>query len=149
MRDCSPVAYLLSLPTFAITPTHILLQAAHTHTPRCHTIAQQLYSWYEALLFAGYNEILLKLMEIKMNIFFAWLKNIASIILATTVLACRIVLIFRNAVSRYILLIVFSIFAHCTIRHLQHLVLGSYKFSLYYQCIHIMKQLTEEANKLT
>ena len=42
-----------------------------------------------------------------MNISFAWLKNIASIILATIVLACRIVLIFRNAVSRYVILIAY------------------------------------------
>jgi len=100
------MTYLLSPSTFAITPPH-----THTHT---HT---GVIGWrtnstvglrqYFLQIILWYNKILLKFMEIKMNIFFAWLKNIASIILATIVLACRIVLIYRNAVSRYIMLITY------------------------------------------
>jgi hypothetical protein len=111
-RDCCPMAYLLSPSTFAITPlpTHPHTHThTHTHTHWCHTMADQLYSCFEAVLFADcimVQKILLKFMEIEMNIF-AWLKIIASIILATIVLACRIVLIFRNAVSRYIILIAY------------------------------------------
>jgi hypothetical protein len=147
-RDCCPMAYLLSPSTFAITPTpgcslSLSLSLTHTHThthtrTRAHTHARmharthavdQLYSSFEAVhseIVLWYNEILLKFMEIKMNIIFACLKNIASIILATIVLACRIVPIFRNAPD------CIPVFAHCTSRHLQNFVyvLGSYKFCL-------------------
>ena len=88
----------------------------HTSIIRLRTNCTVGLKQYFSQIILWYNKVLLNLMEFKMNIF-ALLKNRASIILATIVLACRIVLIFMNAVSRYIILIAYSIFAHCTSRH--------------------------------
>jgi cation transport ATPase len=98
--------------TRARAHTHAHTHArAHTHTrthTRAHTHTHTRARWqtnstiglkeYFLQIILWYNEVILKFMEIKMNIFFAWLKNVASMILATIVSACRIVLIFRNAV---------------------------------------------------